>query len=261
MQFTKDLFKARISAGLPSSQPGEANGSGPGNSARSFPTVDLSALVHIPEDDSFIRESYRRVLNRDCDPGSFVNCLEMLRRHTPRRVLLQQMVQSEEAQRRGVSFKGLPQQPVPPPERRSPVASLRRLAFKTYDFLRRAWHAPFVSLDQKLTLILRELSSRINEVKETSDRSLWTLSEKLDACGVGINAVQQHAANIADLLARIEKRTAAIEERALLATAQSESQNAALNRLTTGVSEISAGIPPRGISAADATWRKQHVHH
>jgi FkbM family methyltransferase len=219
----------------------EGNGSGSGDSSR-LPAVDVSALVHIPEDDSFIRESYRRILNRDCDPGSFVNCLEMLRRHTPRRVLLQQMVQSEEAQRRGVSFKGLPPQPVPSPERHSTIARLRKLAFKMSDFLRRAWHAPFVSLDQKLTLILRELSSRIDELKEKSDRSLWTLSEKLDACGVGINAAQQHIVDIANRLARIEERTAAIEERALLAAAQTESQNAALIGLTSGVSAVSAEV-------------------
>jgi FkbM family methyltransferase len=270
LQFTKDLFKARISAGLPSPQPAEGNGSGPGNPDRKFPVVDLSALVHIPEDDSFIRESYRRVLNRECDPGSFINCLEMLRRHTPRRVLLQQLVQSEEAQRRGISFEGLPPQPVSPPERRSPFASLRRLAFKAYDFLRRAWHAPFISLDQKLTLILRELSSRIDELKEKSDRSLWTLSEKLDACGVAINASQQHAANIDDRLARIsekldacgvainasqqhaaniddrlariDERTAALEERTLLVSVQSESHNTALSSMTAGFSALSAEV-------------------
>ncbi|HWF46117.1 MAG TPA: FkbM family methyltransferase [Bryobacteraceae bacterium] len=242
MQFTKDLFKSRISAGLPSSLSGEFNGSAPGNLDRKFPTVDLGALVHIPEDDSFIRESYRRVLNRECDPGSFINCLEMLRRHTPRRILLQQLIQSEEAQRRGISFEGLPEQPVSPPERRSPFAGPRRLAFKAYDFVRRAWHAPFLSLDQKLTLILRELSSRIDDLKEKSDRSLWTLSEKLDACGVGINASQHHAANIDDRLARIDERTAALEERALLVSAQSESHNTALSGITACLSTLSAEV-------------------
>lgn len=229
-------------AGLPSPEPGQGNGLSPGNPARSIPVVDLSGLVHIPDDDSFIRESYRRVLNRECDPGSFINCMEMLRRHTSRRVLLQQLVQSDEAQRRGISFEGLPPQPVSPPERRSMFAGPRRLAFKTYDFARRAWHAPFVSLDQKLTLILRELSSRIDELKEKTDRSLWTLSEKLDACGVAVNTSQQHGANIEDRLARIDQRIAAIEECTNAVSVQSDSHEIALSGITARLSMLSTEV-------------------
>lgn len=235
MQFTKNLFKARISAGLPSAKSQLTNGSGSRNTLQDATSVDLNGLIHIPEDDLFIRESYRRVLDRECDPGSFVDCLEMLRRHTPRRVLLHQLVQSDEARRRGVVFDGLPPQPVPPPARRSPLAGVRHVAFKGYDFLRRAWHAPFVSLDQKLTLILRELSGRIDEVREKSDRSLWTLSEKLDACGLGIEANKNAIANLGE-------RCAALEERNLLIASQMDAHGAALENLAGSISSLTREI-------------------
>jgi FkbM family methyltransferase len=235
LQFTKDLFKARISAGLVPAQSHEVNGSQAERVQHKFPVVDLGVLLPLPEDDTFIRESYRRVLGRECDPASLVNCVEMLRRHTPRRVLLQQLVNSEEAKRRGVAFEGLPAAPAAPQPRRSIISSLRSLGSKGFDFLARAWHAPFVSLDQKLTLILRELANRIDSVSEKADQNLWTVSEKLDAYGVGIAREEEHG---------------------VVMRAQVASNNEALAGIADRISAMSAEVSR--LSAAYAAFRNDY---
>jgi FkbM family methyltransferase len=141
---------------------------------------------------------------------------------------------------------------------------LRRLTFRAYDFARRAWHAPFTSLDQKLTVILRELSRRIDELSEKSDHNLWTLSEKLDRCGVGINTahsdivavakrtelIQERAASLAKLVEFVPQHigevahelTRVMEERFAAVAVQADRQTADVQKLAEAISDLSREV-------------------
>ena len=110
MEFSEDIFKRRIAALLPAKAAGRrVNGHGePGPSTPKHDPTDLSGLWSIIGDEQFVQEAYRRILGRECDVSGFVNYLELLRRHVPRRVVVLQLVDSDEAKRRGIRFVGIP---------------------------------------------------------------------------------------------------------------------------------------------------------
>jgi len=102
MEFSEPMLKRRIAAMLPSRPAGsrvEQNGPDGDNAVQSQ-TVDLSDLAAIPDDERFLREAYRRILGRDCDISGLVSYSELLRRHVPRRVVLLQIINSEESKQR-----------------------------------------------------------------------------------------------------------------------------------------------------------------
>ncbi|MFN9456759.1 MAG: DUF4214 domain-containing protein, partial [Acidobacteriota bacterium] len=69
--------------------------------------VDLAPLLLIADDAAFVRESYLRVLGRECDIGGFVHYRELLRTRYPRRAILWQLMESAEAKATGRRYVGL----------------------------------------------------------------------------------------------------------------------------------------------------------
>ncbi|MGD0618384.1 MAG: FkbM family methyltransferase [Bryobacteraceae bacterium] len=157
-------------------------------------SVDLSDLCSIANDEDFVQRAYQRVLGRDCDVAGFVNCLEMLRGHTPRRIILLNLVNSDEARARAAHFTGIPDSPAH--SRSRPGSSLsgrvfRRPLGRIYEGVRRLWLSPFSSIHHVLSLVLREVAVRTDSVLAKTDRVHWALSEKLDAQGAALSAEQK----------------------------------------------------------------------
>ena len=143
--------------------------------------VNLGDLCSAPSDEDFVREAYRRILGRECDSCGLVHGLDMLRAHTPRRVVLLELVNSDEARRTGVQFTGIPAAPAARNRVRLPFGSaLRHPVRLVRDVLRHIWLSPSESLQQKLSLVLREIGVRADTMSARVDQAHWTLSEKLD---------------------------------------------------------------------------------
>jgi FkbM family methyltransferase len=159
------------------------NGLGAGDAVQSQ-TVDLSDLAAIPDDERFLREAYRRILGRDCDISGLVSYSELLRRHVPRRVVLLQIINSEEGKQRGIRFTGI-QDAGPAGRVRSRFFSapnvLGRVNAAIADVIQRILLARINLIDHKLDCVLREVTTRTDDLAAKTDQSLWTLSEKLDA--------------------------------------------------------------------------------
>jgi len=233
MEFSEQMLKRRIVAVLPA-RSGDSRGSANGirgNDPDLLPAVDISDLPAIPGDEGFLREAYRRILGRECDVSGFVNYLELLKRHVPRRVILLQLINSEEGRRRGIRFSGI--QEVGPSTRRPPGlfsirASAGRLGAVLRDLIRRILFTRFDSIDHKLEFLLREVAARTDTVVAKADVSFVSLSQKLDAYVANLSEenrrgreeLAQHgnqalelrrsAALAQELLARLELRTSAL---------------------------------------------------
>ena len=186
MEFSEPMLKRRIAAMLPSRPAGsrvEQNGPDADNAVQSQ-TVDLSDLAAIPDDERFLREAYRRILGRDCDISGLVSYSELLRRHVPRRVVLLQIINSEESKQRGHRFTGI-QDAGPAGRARVRFFSapnvLGRVKAAIADVIQRILLARINLIDHKLDCVLRDVATRTDDLSAKTDQSLWTLSEKLDA--------------------------------------------------------------------------------
>ena len=185
MEISERLFKKRINAllpknsdhatvpiGLSKNEPGRAH------------TLDVSDLLAIIDNEDFLRESYRRILGRECDVPGLVNYLELLQRHIPRRTILLQIMNSEEATARNIRFTGV-QGISPPASNRKRMLSVPnafgRLGAVMRDLVRRILFTRFDSIDHRLNFLLREFATRTDTLAAKTDQSLWSLSEKLDA--------------------------------------------------------------------------------
>jgi FkbM family methyltransferase len=185
MEFSELMLKRRIAALLPARS---ADSRGSANGIRrnlDLPqAVDISELPAIADDEGFLREAYRKVLGRECDVSGFVNYLELLKRHVPRRIILLQLINSEEGRRRGIRFTGIQEVGSSTGRRPSPF-SVRALAGRIgailRDLIRRILFTRFDSIDHKLEFLLREVTARTDTVVAKADVSFVSLSQKLDA--------------------------------------------------------------------------------
>lgn len=185
MEFSEALFRKRIRALLSTGathRSGNEDDHRGVNSTGRGPT-DLSALWQINEDDRFLQEAYRRILGRECDAVGFINYLEMLHSHIPRRVVVLHLINSPEARRTGACFTGVPES-VSPRGGRAAFPSLGRIVSRLTSRLRETvrWilYTPFESLGHKLDFVLRELVERTDRLSAKTDEALCTLSTKFD---------------------------------------------------------------------------------
>ena len=190
MEFSEEFFKRRIAALLP---PRAAAGA---RNAPDHPTkapIDLSSLWSITDDEQFLQEAYRRILGRECDISGFINYVEILRRHVPRRVVALQLINSEEGRGRGVRFIGIPDAAAGV-ERHRLIPSLRQKVGSVLAGIRELFRGPlyarFDTLHHKLDFVLRELAVRSDRLSARSDEVLWTVSKKLDAYVADVEAQQ-----------------------------------------------------------------------
>jgi len=229
VEFSQDIFKRRIASLLPAKAAGKrVNGSGqPGPSASKQDPTDLSGLWSVIDDEQFVQEAYRRILGRECDVSGFVNYLELLRRHVPRRVVVLQLVDSDEAKRRGIRFVGIPGS-VSAAGRQAALTPLRRFAGRALsqvrDLLRRPLSARFDSIDHKLNFILHDVTAKADNLSAKTDQALWTISKKLDTYVADLQEYQfqirqvlsQESAASTEALARVagaaEQKLAAISQ-------------------------------------------------
>jgi FkbM family methyltransferase len=185
MEFSEQMLKRRMAALLPARSVQfrrSENGLGhnaPGHSEM----VDVSDLPAIAEDERFLQEAYRRILDRECDISGFVNYTELLKRHVSRRVILLQLINSEEGRRRGISFTGV-QAVERSGHHRSNLFSIRKLVGRLgalmRDVIRRIVFTRFDSIDHKLEFLLREVTSKAEVLTAKTNESFVTLSQKLD---------------------------------------------------------------------------------
>jgi FkbM family methyltransferase len=70
-------------------------------------TVDLSGLIKISDEAQFLREAYRLVLRRECDPTGFAHFEGLLRRKVPKSVVLHRLANSQEAKDTGNRYVGI----------------------------------------------------------------------------------------------------------------------------------------------------------
>jgi FkbM family methyltransferase len=196
MEFSEHMLKRRIAALLPPRSV-DSRGSGNGHRANDperAQTVDVSDLPAIADDEGFLRQAYHRILGRECDVSGFVNYLELLKRHVPRRVILLQLINSEEGRRRGIRFTGI-QELVPPTRRRTSLFSIRafvgRIGAVLRDLIRRIVFTRFDSIDHKLEFLLREVTAKTDTLAARADESFVSLSEKLDAYVVNLSELNR----------------------------------------------------------------------
>lgn len=198
--------------------------------------ADLSGLWSIIDDEQFVQEAYRKVLGRECDVSGFVNYLELLRRHVPRRVVVLQLVNSDEARRRGVRFTGLPgsvsvagRSPAFPPLRRF----AGRVLSHARELLRRPLYARFDSIDHKLNFILHDVTAKADNLSAKTDQALWTISKKLDTY---VADLQEYQIQIRQVLSQESAATA--EALGRLAGAADQTLLAVSKKLDTYVADL-----------------------
>jgi FkbM family methyltransferase len=182
MDLTADLLKRRIAGALPPKAPSVATANGRPTVPDRLDEVDVADLAAIADDEQFLKQAYRRILGRKCDISGFVNYLELLRRHVPRRAIVSELMNSEEARKRGVRFTGVPYGSFHPMGKGLSSMRLlpRRLAALGRELVRRVLFTRFDSIDHKLMFLLREVAAQTDTIAAKTDSSLWTLSEKLD---------------------------------------------------------------------------------
>ena len=184
MEFSANLFERRITRLLPPWAGGTIDGSGYSAQAPNHLTIDVSDLCSIAEDRRFIEEAYSRILGRGCDLVSLANCLEMLDDHIPRRVILLQLINSDEAKRRGLSFTGIPHIAVPHQSHQSILAPFNRLkqrvSARLFGLARRIILARFDAINHKINFLLRTIETRTDGLSVKTDQGLVALSLKID---------------------------------------------------------------------------------
>jgi FkbM family methyltransferase len=147
-------------------------------------TVDLAPLLTIADDAGFVRESYLRVLGRECDIGGFVHYREMLRSGYPRRSVLWQLVESAEAKATGRRYSGLTAAGA---ESRgwlglSRIAGLRvslwNRARRLFEYFLRV--ARVEAIELKLDYVLQENAVQAERGMAKVDHALFAISDKMD---------------------------------------------------------------------------------
>jgi hypothetical protein len=223
MRFTEGLFRRRISEGLPSqsvrSRSGTTDFGGVTPPAPGPVTIDLTDLMEIRGDDQFLKACYWRILGREFDAPGLIDFREMLRAHTPRRVILQHFINSDEARQTGRRFIGLPSQ------KRAMLGHWSRggvQAWKRFLLspIRELVHGlvgmtRIVQLEHKVDYLLSETVARADQISAKTDQGLWLLSQKLDANFAALQA--RHDRLLAEVLDQYrisEGRAQARSERA-----------------------------------------------
>lgn len=196
-RFTAEIFRRRIESWLP------LEVVSPQNAVASM-HCDWSDLVQIADDEEFVREAYRRILNRECDVAGFIHHRELLRSGVPRRAILLGMLSSEEARRLGWrpdAFTLLSQR----------VRTIRwslgrltrvlpaRLLTRARERYETVWLRP-----------LRLMGAKLDYALQAAERRNAELSAKLDAY---VAALRDQQASVARLLADVEQRLTGTEQR------------------------------------------------
>lgn len=149
---------------------------------------DVEDLATIADDESFLKEAYRRILGRESDPAGFASYLEQLRRDVPRRAILLDITNSQEARNRRAAYSGAQASTANPPG-----VQLKR----------------FDAIDQTLAELQAELVTRTDTIAEKTDAALWTLSEKFDShAAIILNEQREFRKAIESLTAKINRLVA-----------------------------------------------------
>lgn len=179
MDFNAALIKRRLVEKI---GPAESRANSP--AASTVTTVDLGPLLSIADDASFVRESYLRVLGRECDVGGFVHYRELLRNHYPRRSMILQLVESTEAKSTGRRYVGL----WPAGQDGSTLPGARWLASikvalwnrarRLFEYFLRVSRVEAIEL--KLDYVLQENALQAERSMGKLDHTLFTISDKVD---------------------------------------------------------------------------------
>lgn len=183
MEISAQLLKRRIAAALPASGRSTAEGALRHDRTDRGLVSKMSDLLAIPDNEQFLKEAFRKILDREPDISGFVNYLELLQRHVPRRAILVSLTNSDEAKQRTLARSGSrpPSQAGPYRTRLSFLHTLpARLMATARDLVRRLLFSRFDSIDHKLNFLLRETAARSDAMSTKLDVSLATLSEKID---------------------------------------------------------------------------------
>ena len=147
-------------------------------------TIDLAPLLTIADDAGFVRESYLRVLGRECDIGGFVHYRELLRGGYPRRSVLWQLVESAEAEATGRRYSGLTTAGV---QSRGLLGLSRIAGFRVsmWNRARRLFEyflrvARVEAIELKLDYLLQENAVQAERGMAKVDHALFAISDKMD---------------------------------------------------------------------------------
>jgi FkbM family methyltransferase len=179
LDFNAALIKRRLVEKI---GPAETKANSP--AASTVTTVDLAPLLSIADDASFVRESYLRVLGRECDVGGFVHYRELLRNHYPRRSMILQLVESAEAKATGRRYVGLwpaGQGVSGLPGARWAAAiklALWNRARRLFEYFLRVSRVEAIEL--KLDYVLQENALQAERSMGRLDHTLFTISDKVD---------------------------------------------------------------------------------
>jgi FkbM family methyltransferase len=164
-------------------------------------TIDLVPLLSIADDASFVRESYLRVLGRECDVGGFVHYRELLRGGYPRRAVLWQLVESAEAKAAGRRYSGLTTAGV---ESRGWLGLSRIAGFRVslWNRARRLFEcflrvARVEAIELKLDYLLQENAVQAERGMAKVDHALFAISDKMDRYVADLMAKQGELAGLA----------------------------------------------------------------
>lgn len=178
MDFNAALIKRRLVEKIGPAEPRA------GSPAAADAVVDLAPLLSIADDASFVRESYLRVLGRECDVGGFVHYRELLRNHYPRRSMILQLVESTEAKATGRRYIGLwaaGQDASSWPGSRWIAAlniALWNRARRLFEYFLRVSRVEAIEL--KLDYVLQENALQAERGMGKPDHTLFTISDKVD---------------------------------------------------------------------------------
>ena len=196
MQLTREMIEQRLREGLPLESRSEAETLPDGAGPR---IVDLSPLWDIKDDEEFVRAAYQLIFGRECDVLGLVNYRELLRRRVPRYTVARSLVESTEARQLGWRFTGFRGTSLPPRTlMRRMIEPVRAIVRSSAARLRAfGWfvlHRRVEILQQKTDFLLVELREGFGRLTARTDKSLWTVSEKLDTyvadIGLRLSALQ-----------------------------------------------------------------------
>ncbi|MCX6605200.1 MAG: FkbM family methyltransferase [Acidobacteria bacterium] len=208
MDFNAAVIKRRLVEKL---GPAENVPASPAASAST--TVDLAPLLAIADDASFVRESYLRILGRECDVGGFVHYRELLRNHFSRRAMILQLVESAEAKSGGRRYVGLwdrSQEGRLVPGARW-VAGLKLSVWnrsrRLFEFFLRVSRVE--SIELKLDYVMQESAIQAERNISKLDHTLFTISDKVDRY-------------VADLVIKQAELTALVRENGVQQASQAQ---------------------------------------
>jgi FkbM family methyltransferase len=205
LEFSAALIKRRLVAklGPAATEPGVSAGA-------AVAVVDLAPLLLIADDAAFVRESYLRVLGRECDIGGFVHYRELLRTRYPRRAILWQLMESAEAKATGRRYVGLTMGSDTGGVGVRWVArtqmGLRHRARRLIEFLLRVSRVEAVEL--KLDYLLEETARQAERSMGRVDHALYSISDKMDRYVADLVAKQSEAVALGREGGKVQERLA-----------------------------------------------------